>query len=96
MVTLTEQWIEDAEVDRVTPSPVDRRVRAALVTAMALGVPLLHEHLSRTLAVDIFGPEGDRLVARGLLAIYSHELIDDRSVGTAVAGLAGADPDFIW
>ena len=44
---------------------------------MAIGIPLLHEHVSRALGMDMFGPEGDRLIALGLLDIYSHPLIDD-------------------
>jgi AcrR family transcriptional regulator len=38
------------------PRAVDHRIRAALVTAMAAGIPLLHEQLSRAMGTDIFGP----------------------------------------
>jgi TetR/AcrR family transcriptional regulator, regulator of cefoperazone and chloramphenicol sensitivity len=86
MVTLTEQWIERADEDRSDPPKVDRRVRASLVTAMAVGIPLLHEHVSRALGVDMFAPEGDRLVALGLLDIYSHTLIDNATASAAEAG----------
>ena len=58
------------------PPAIDRRMRAAVVTAMATGIPLLHDHVSRAIGADIFEPEGDRLVALALLDIYSHELID--------------------
>jgi TetR/AcrR family transcriptional regulator, regulator of cefoperazone and chloramphenicol sensitivity len=58
---------------------------------MAMGVPLLHDHLTRVLAIDIFEPEGDRLVALGLLDIYSHRIIDDDVADAAGAGFAATD-----
>jgi hypothetical protein len=76
MVTLTEQWLARADEARSDPPLVDRRIRAALVSAMAAGIPLLHEHVSRVLGTDMFEPEGDRLVALALLDIYSHTLIN--------------------
>jgi AcrR family transcriptional regulator len=54
---------------------VDRRTRAAVATAMSLGVPLLHEQLSRVLGVDTFSPAGDRQVALALLDLYGHALM---------------------
>ena len=86
MVTMTEQWLARADEARSDPPAVDRRVRAALVTAMAAGVPLLQEHVSRVLGCDMFGPEGERLVARGLLDIYSHQLLDPEAAAAARAG----------
>ena len=65
MVTMTEHGSYDADESRVDVPAIDRRIRAALVTAMAVGFPLLHEHVSRVLGTDMFGPEGDRLVASG-------------------------------
>ena len=49
MVTMTEVWLARSDDSRADPPVVDRRIRAALVTAMALGIPLLHEHVSRAL-----------------------------------------------
>ena len=86
MVTMTEQWLARADEARPDPPAVDRRIRAALVTAMAAGVPLLQEHVSRALGCDMFGPEGERLVARGLLDIYSHQLLDPEAAAAARAG----------
>jgi TetR/AcrR family transcriptional regulator, regulator of cefoperazone and chloramphenicol sensitivity len=80
MVTMTEQWLVRSDEARVDTPTIDRRIRAAIVTAMATGFPLLHEHVSRALGTDMFGPEGDRLVGLALVDIYSHKLIDD---GTA-------------
>jgi AcrR family transcriptional regulator len=89
MVTATEQWLARADQARPDPPAVDRRIRAALVTAMAAGIPLLHEQVSRAMGTDMFGPEGDRLLTLGLLDIYSHPIID---TATASAAEAGLDP----
>ena len=92
MVTMTEHWLERA--DRVRPQrpTVDRRIRAALVSAMASGIPLLHEQLSRALGADIFGPEGGRLVALGLLDIYSHPLISEQDAAAGETGKTATPP----
>ena len=86
LVTMTEAWLVRADDSRTGSPTIDRRVRAALVTAMKIGIPLLHEHVSRALGTDMFGPEGDRLIALGLLDIYSHALIDDDVATSAAAG----------
>ena len=88
MVTMTEHWLKRADESRRDRPAVDRRIRAALISAMASGIPLLHEQLSRTVGADIFGPAGGRLVALGLLDIYSHPLI---SAEDAAAGETGID-----
>ena len=53
---------------------------------MKVGIPLLHDHVSRAIGTDMFEPEGDRLVALALLDIYSHTLIDDETASAAEAG----------
>jgi AcrR family transcriptional regulator len=85
MVTMTEAWLVRADGSRKDTPAIDRRIRAALVMAMKLGIPLLHEHVSRALGTDMFGPEGDRLIALALLDIYSHALIDEDVVVTSAA-----------
>jgi AcrR family transcriptional regulator len=93
MVSMTEQWLTRADLARSDPPVIDRRIRAALVTAMAAGIPLLHDHVSRALGTaDMFEPEGDRLVALGLLDIYSHKLLDEEAAAAAEAGF-DADED---
>jgi AcrR family transcriptional regulator len=86
MVTATEQWLARADESRTDPPAIDRRIRAALVTAMAEGVPLLHDHVSRALGTDMFEPEGERLVALALLDIYSHKLLDQKAASAAELG----------
>ena len=87
MVAATELWLARADQARPDPPVVDRRIRAALVTAMAAGIPLLHEEVSRAIGTDMFGPEGDRLLTLGLLDIYSHTIIDAETAAAAKAGL---------
>ena len=83
MVTMTEQWLVRADNSRKDIPPVDRGIRATIVTAMKIGIPLLHEHVSRALGTNMFEPEGDRLIALALLDIYSHALIDDATATSA-------------
>jgi AcrR family transcriptional regulator len=86
MVTMTEEWLVRADASRVDPPAVDRRIRAALLTAMNIGIPLLSDHVSRALGADMFDAEGDRLVVLGLLDIYSHALIDTATAASAASG----------
>ena len=86
LVKMTEAWLARADESRTDTPTVDRRIRAALVTAMKIGIPLLHEHVSRALGTDMFGPEGDRLIALASLDIYSHALIDEGVATSAAAG----------
>ncbi|MGH3373271.1 MAG: TetR/AcrR family transcriptional regulator [Actinoallomurus sp.] len=92
MVTMGEQWLTRADEGRSEPPPVDRRTRAALMTAMALGVPAFHEHLSRVLDIDVLSPEGDRRVALAILDIYSHSMISPEFAAAAKAGLETDPP----
>jgi AcrR family transcriptional regulator len=87
MIEPTEEWLALADQDRDDEPFADRRTRAAVFTAMALGVPLLRQHLSRVLGVDTFSPAGDRRVALALLDIYSHALLSPELAATARAGL---------
>jgi AcrR family transcriptional regulator len=88
MVTMTERWLARADEARADPPAIDRRIRAALVTAMKVGIPLLHDHVSRALGTDMFEPEGERLVALALLDIYSHKLLDEEAASAAQVGYA--------
>lgn len=86
MVAATEQWLARSDETRTDPPVIDRRVRAALITAMAIGIPLLHEHVSRAIGSDMFEPEGERIVALGMLDIYSNKLLDQEAASAAEAG----------
>lgn len=93
MVEMTEQWLAIADDQRADPPFADRRTRAAVFNAMVLGVPMLHEHLSRVLGVDTLSDEGDRKVALALLDIYSHALISPELAASAVAVFDPSAPE---
>jgi AcrR family transcriptional regulator len=90
MAALTEQWLARADERRSDPPAVPRAVRAAVLTAMAAGIPLLHTQLSRSLGLDVLAPEGDRLLALALLDIYSHAIIDVDFAAAAEVGYASS------
>ncbi|MEV7010986.1 helix-turn-helix domain-containing protein [Streptosporangium sp. NPDC051022] len=75
MVRMSEEWLEEVDRDRPDPPFAGRGARAAVGTAMALAVPLLHRHLSRSLGVDLFSPEGAHQLAVILLDIHSHPML---------------------
>ncbi len=92
LVTMGEQWLVRDDEDRADPPVADRRTRAALITAMAMGIPLLHEHISRSVGADIRGVEGDRRVAMALLDIYSHPMVSPELAASARAGFQNPGP----
>jgi AcrR family transcriptional regulator len=92
MVDMSAEWFALADERRTDPPMADRRVRAAVFNAMALGVPLMHKHLSRVLGVDTMSVEGDRLVSLALLDLYSHALMSPDLADTARAALDPAQP----
>lgn len=87
IVGMTEQWLAAADENRSDPPGADRKTRATVITAMALAVPVLHQHVSRGLGVDLFSPEGDQRLARALVDIYSHPLLGPEDAALARAGL---------
>ncbi|WP_269750573.1 TetR/AcrR family transcriptional regulator [Microbispora sp. ATCC PTA-5024] len=85
VVNLTEEWL--ADMKRPDPPAVPLRVRATIATAMAMAVPILYEHVSRGLGVDMFSPEGDLLLSRALLDLYSHPLISPEEAAVLLDAL---------
>ncbi|GAA0224654.1 TetR/AcrR family transcriptional regulator [Cryptosporangium japonicum] len=92
MAAMTTQWIAAADETRTDRPRTDHRTRGALYTAMVLGVPLLHEHLSRVLGIDVLSADGDRRVALAMLDIYSHALISTELAEQARAALYPEPP----
>jgi TetR/AcrR family transcriptional regulator, regulator of cefoperazone and chloramphenicol sensitivity len=87
MTRMGEAWVAAADAQRDDEPTVDVRTRAAVVTAMGLGIPILQEHLSRALGVDLSTPEGDRRLALALLDLYSRPLMSPADAEAARAGL---------
>jgi AcrR family transcriptional regulator len=91
MTRMSESWIAVADAQRDDEPAADVRTRAAVVTAMALGVPILHAHLSRALGADVSTADGDRLLALALVDLYSRPLMSPADAEAARAGLNRED-----
>jgi AcrR family transcriptional regulator len=91
LARLTVPWLLEADKSRPDPPTVDAKIRAAIVTAMALAVGVLHEHVSRAMDVDVHSSEGDRLLARALIDLYSHPLLSLEDAGRIITALDEAE-----
>ena len=87
MVAMTEQSLRGIDKHRTDPPAADMRTRAALMVAMALGIPAFQAQISRSIGTDIFAPEGDRRIALALLDIHSHPVITPDSARSMRQGL---------
>ncbi|MET9341413.1 TetR/AcrR family transcriptional regulator [Nonomuraea sp. NPDC003804] len=93
MVELSEQWLADADARRPDVPDVDRKVRATIGTAMALAIAVLRKHVSRGMGVDLSTPEGDLLLARALIDLYSHPMLSLEEAAEARAALDRLQPE---
>ncbi|MGW3567073.1 TetR/AcrR family transcriptional regulator [Streptomyces sp. NPDC000941] len=89
MVKMVDRWLARADAERPDEPRADRTTRAALMVAQSLGIATFHEHISRTMGMDIFSAEGDRTIALALLDIYSHPLVSPEYAASAQENLAG-------
>jgi len=87
MVALTEQTLRQTDKHRPEPPAADLRTRAALMVAMALGIPAFRAHIARSIGADIFSAEGDRRISLALLDIHSHPVISPDTARTLRQGL---------
>ncbi|WP_409182680.1 TetR/AcrR family transcriptional regulator [Amycolatopsis sp. VS8301801F10] len=87
MVELGTSRLVAADRQRPDPPTVDAKVRAAIGTAMALSITVLHQHISRAAGVDILSPAGDNMLARALIDIYSHPQLSLDEARAALARL---------
>jgi AcrR family transcriptional regulator len=87
MVRMSEAWFTGFVKNGDELSPA--RDKAAVVTAWGLAIPILFEHISRALGVDLTTPEGDARLARALLDLYSTPLMSPEEAAAARAGLSG-------
>ncbi len=61
----------------------DLRDQAVVLTAMRLGVTVLHAHVSRLFGVDVFSADGGFRAGRASLDLLAPELLDDGVAETA-------------
>lgn len=88
MVAMTQDWLAAADQHRAVPAEVDLKSRATVITAMALAVPLLQQHVSRGLGVDVGSPEGDLKMAATLVDVYANPLLTAEQAKSAQEDLA--------
>ncbi|GII77626.1 hypothetical protein Sru01_26080 [Sphaerisporangium rufum] len=88
LVELAEEWFAENDPRRPDAPQVGRRARAAAFTAMALSTAVLRDHVARAMGVDLDTPEGELLLARTLLDLYSHPVLgtDEAAEYTAALG----------
>ncbi|PBJ67354.1 TetR family transcriptional regulator [Mycobacterium avium subsp. hominissuis] len=84
-----QDYITRALVEGGAGELFDAKSRATLITAMALAIPLLRQHVSRGLGVDISTEQGDLRVAAILVDIYSNPLLTPEQAKSARDDLAG-------
>lgn len=89
MVAASEQWMEFLDAQRHEPPVADRRLRAALFAAQAMGIPLLYSQIIRASGVDLFSDDGDSQMAHALLDIYSQPLMTPEQLAAARSALPG-------
>lgn len=89
MVELSEPWLAEADQQRPDPPDVSTKARATVGAAMALSISLLQHHVSRGLGVDVFSPEGEHLLARVLLDLYSHPYLTPQEAAEIRSRLPG-------
>ena len=87
MVAMTEQVLRQTDQEQADPPTADRKTRAALMVAMALGVPAFRVHVARNTGAELYSPEGDRQIALAILDIHSHPVISPGSARTLQQGL---------
>jgi AcrR family transcriptional regulator len=75
MVELSTQWLEESDRTGKVPPHTPARARAAILTAMSLSVAVLRAHISRGMGADLSTPEGEDLLLRSLVDLYSRPLL---------------------
>ncbi|MBM7784700.1 AcrR family transcriptional regulator [Tenggerimyces flavus] len=72
LADLSAQWMDEGDRQREDEPDTSANERATVAAAMSLSIALLHPHIGRRLGVDPFSKEGEYLLARVLLDLYSH------------------------
>lgn len=91
MVAVTERYLQRIDKQRPDPPAADLRTRAAVMVAMALGVPAFQAQISRSIGTDILSPEGDRRLVLAALDIQSHPTISPDTARRLRQGLGNTE-----
>ena len=96
-VAFSEEILERGTPGMARPATEDLHAYATVMTAMSVGMVVLHDHLSRALGADTFTAEGYPRMALAALEILSDDLMSPELVDQARAALknmlaAGGQP----
>ncbi|MFC4015129.1 TetR/AcrR family transcriptional regulator [Nonomuraea purpurea] len=84
LVNVTEEHLAGGDQH----SKDDHRARATVLTAMKLGISVLHEHVSRALGTDLYGPQGTVRTGKAQLDLIKPEFLGRELYEQARTGLA--------
>ncbi|MFC7618859.1 TetR/AcrR family transcriptional regulator [Microlunatus sp. GCM10028923] len=96
MAALSTEWLAATDAADPDPPRTPATARAALLTAMSLSVTLLRPHLERGFGVDPETPEGELLLMRSLVDLYSHPILsrpEAERIHTALDAMAAGPND---
>jgi hypothetical protein len=84
LVDATQQWLELTDKNRPGNPYADSRTRAAVIVAMKMALPMLHEQLTQVLGFDTMSPEGETRVALAGVDIFTTPIVEP-AVGKAIS-----------
>lgn len=79
--------VTEESLARGDHSEADHRARATVLTAMKLGITVLHEHVSRALGTDLYTPQGALRVGKAQLDLMRPEFLGRELFERARSGL---------
>jgi AcrR family transcriptional regulator len=87
MVAYTEQYLSNPPPQVAKPQTSDLHAYAAAITAMNIGVLVLHEHLSRALDANTLTVEGSPRLFLAMTDVFSDNLLSPELVAQSRAAL---------
>ncbi|MGI8335017.1 TetR/AcrR family transcriptional regulator [Actinomadura scrupuli] len=87
LVGYSERYLADPPPGIAEPQTSDLHAYAATITALSLGIIVLHEHLSRALDVDTLTLEGYPRLGLAVLEVFTDDLLSPELVAQSRATL---------
>jgi TetR/AcrR family transcriptional regulator, regulator of cefoperazone and chloramphenicol sensitivity len=85
LIAMTARRLAPDGEPRFDESAGNRQAHTTLVAAMVTAIPLFHEHLSRTLGLDINSPHGEALLSIALSDVFGKRAHTETPIATATA-----------
>lgn len=86
LVDFSEQYLRQGAPGMSRPNTSDLHAYAAVMTAMNVGLFVLHEHLARALDADPLSVEGYPRLGQAMLEIYADNLLSPEVIAQARVG----------